>query len=104
MVTKVIREHFSVSIAFSCFASVLGFRGLFCVLGSGFGFRQSGFRATCYHFRVPSLFHVLGSGVGFAIPVSGSAGKCLRISRLVSCPGFRIEISRFAFEGHSRAF
>ena len=69
------------------------------VLGS-----WAGFRATRYQFRFPRVFHVPGSGVGFTIPVSGSAGKCLRIPHLVSCPGFRIEISRFPFEGHSRAF
>ena len=68
----------------------------------GFFSPVSGPVATIIGF--PSLFHVLGSGEGFVIPVSGSAKKCLRISRLVSCPGFRIEISRFAFDGHSRAF
>ena len=36
--------------------------------------------------------------MGFPIPVSGTARKCLRISRLVSCHGFRISISRVSFQ------
>ena len=66
------------------------------------GFRVCGFPgwvlwllATIFGF--PSLFHIMSSGVGFAILVSGPATKYFMISRFVLCLGFGIAISLVSF-------
>ena len=57
-------------------AKVLGFRGLLCVLASGWRFSQPRFRVIRDNFGFPSLFHVLDSGFRvLRFSVSGFRGS-----------------------------